>query len=204
MDLFRTLFSGSCDPSQQSLLDQALTGPPEQGYSQQDPEPFEDAWEESELRQQTAPDFAAIWAENSVPELLLAPPQLTNSFEGFTEFWQSLCQIEEDEPFEYFSQRDNPYLSAPLSYEQCLELSRQGDVNNAILALEVSVTLNPENSDNWRLLGQLNTENDEDKRAIAALVQGHSSDPYNLDILLALGVGLINESSQLALDYLKL
>ena len=64
---------------------------------------------------------------------------------------------------------------------------------------------NKENSEAWRMLGQLFQENDQDNFAIIALREAHAADPYDLDSLLALGVSCTNENDrQDAYHYLHL
>ena len=50
---------------------------------------------------------------------------------------------------------------------------QDGDVQNAIACLEADLIKNPENHQNWRILGQLLQENDEDEKAIVCLERAY-------------------------------
>lgn len=63
-----------------------------------------------------------------------------------------------------------------------------GQTAEAILALEAEAQKRPDNSEAWSLLGKIHQQNDEDTKAIQALLQGKEIDPFNLDLLLQLGV----------------
>ena len=48
----------------------------------------------------------------------------------------------------------------------------------------------------WRILGTVHAENDDDRRAIAAMTKANEADPTNLEVLLSLGVSHTNELDQ--------
>ena len=73
------------------------------------------------------------------------------------------------------------------------ELIEQCKAQEAILCLEAEVQNNKQNSQAWRILGQLYQENDQDDFAILAFKEAHECDPYDLDSLLALGISFTNE-----------
>ena len=75
-------------------------------------------------------------------------------------------------------------------------LFARGELAQAVLALEAAVQLHPEDSIAWQTLGQTHADSDEDGRAIGCLRRAVSSDPHNLEALLALGVSYTNELDQ--------
>jgi len=104
------------------------------------------------------------------------------------------------------------------------ELLGQGDLPQAILALEAAVRSEPacEASDStqldeagreearresvaWQLLGQAHADADDDATAISCLRRAVAADAQNLAALLALGVSYTNElDASRALDHLRL
>jgi len=69
----------------------------------------------------------------------------------------------------------------------------QGNLPEAILALEAAVQQAPENSQAWCKLGMAHAENDKDRMAITALERSLSADNNNLEALLSLAVSHTNE-----------
>eukprot|EP00602_Paraphysomonas_sp_CaronLab_P013245 CAMPEP_0185040794 /NCGR_PEP_ID=MMETSP1103-20130426/39285_1 /TAXON_ID=36769 /ORGANISM="Paraphysomonas bandaiensis, Strain Caron Lab Isolate" /LENGTH=538 /DNA_ID=CAMNT_0027580233 /DNA_START=50 /DNA_END=1662 /DNA_ORIENTATION=+ len=105
---------------------------------------------------------------------------------------------------------ENPYSNSSESqsaedlFERGLELYKQGQVGEAVLAFEASVSRDSENSEAWRMLGTCHADNDEDKRAIACLRRAVEADPFNLPALLSLGTSHVNElNSSEALSCLR-
>jgi len=76
------------------------------------------------------------------------------------------------------------------------ELFARGELSQAVLALEAAVQRSPDDSIGWQTLGQAHADSDEDNRAIGCLRRAVSSDPHNLEALLALGVSYTNELDQ--------
>eukprot|EP00742_Colponemidia_sp_Colp-10_P003954 GILJ01004216.1.p1 GENE.GILJ01004216.1~~GILJ01004216.1.p1 ORF type:complete len:619 (+),score=99.94 GILJ01004216.1:211-1857(+) len=130
--------------------------------------------------------------------------------DDLTKAWQSLWPLEGTlglggtRDLQYEFAQENPFWEEPEPLPLAERLSSEGNIKDAILALEVEVQRNPESSDGWRMLGGLHAENDEDPRAIACLQKGHEVDPYNIDLLLILGVSCTNEMDSLqALTHLR-
>jgi tetratricopeptide (TPR) repeat protein len=97
------------------------------------------------------------------------------------------------DPEYLFSKEKNPYVSKSNCYEIGLQLNKQGDLQQAILAFEAEVTQNPKNSSAWRMLGRSHAECDDDSAAISALAQAVKVDPNNLDSILDLACSYTNE-----------
>lgn len=128
----------------------------------------------------------------------MASPEYMEMLERWGKAW------ERKEP-DYMFEEDNKYASESNPYELALSFIRQGMSIEAVLCLEAEVSRSPENSEAWALLGKLHQQNDEDERAIAAMQKGLSIDPYNLELLMSLGISCTNEyDSEKALNYLKL
>lgn len=89
---------------------------------------------------------------------------------------------------EYKFKKDNPFLGQPDLLRRGMELFRQGELAQAVLVLEAAVQEHEEDSIAWQTLGQAHADSDDDQQAIACLKRAVSSDPHNLDALLALGV----------------
>ena len=94
-----------------------------------------------------------------------------------------------------FQHASNPYIDS--SESNLIELARRLMLENrdseAVQALEAEVRLNPNSSEGWKLLGQLNAQFDRDIDAIKCLQKGHECDEFNLESMMALGVSLTNE-----------
>ena len=94
--------------------------------------------------------------------------------------------------------KENKYTKSDVyRLELAKKLIEDNKSQEAILCLEAEVQENKENSEAWRILGQLYQENDQDNYAIVALKEAHAADPYDLDSLLALGVSCTNENDRL-------
>lgn len=76
---------------------------------------------------------------------------------------------------------------------QAKQLIEQQKIQEAILCLEAECQQNKESGEAWRLLGQLYQENDQDDFAICAFKTAYEIDPYDLDVLMLLGVSCTNE-----------
>ena len=88
---------------------------------------------------------------------------------------------------------DNPYTAHPDPLAEGLRLFRQGVLSEAALALEAACARDPGGCDAWRLLGTVHAENDDDRRAIAAMARALAAGPGDGEVLLALGVSHTNE-----------
>jgi len=169
-------------------------------------EEFGNAWGEDDLEKAwQGPNLEAAWqsAENNHFEQLwngLSPDEELK----FEEIWDQMQDEYKDNvmqweqawnsgPQDYLFESDNPYSETPNPFEVALNKITSGDSLEAVLCLEAEVQRNPENSEAWALLGKLHSENEEDTKAIAALEKGLEVDPYNLHMLMTLGIAYINE-----------
>ena len=87
----------------------------------------------------------------------------------------------------------NPYLGRADALELGKRLFREGNLSEASLALEAAVRADASLCEAWRLLGTTHAENDDDRRAIAAMTKANEADPTDANVLLALGVSHTNE-----------
>lgn len=110
--------------------------------------------------------------------------------------WAKAQDIEEHSlyrdigPYEFTA--GNPFTSDPNPLEKALVFISNGHTVNAILALEAHLQKNPADSQNWRVLGRLHQENDEDPKAVPCLLEASKIDPDHLDTQLSLGVSCTN------------
>lgn len=158
-------------------------------------EHFEDAWEEAEAQQnwENPEHLEGIWEESQQSKWNFPKSMNINEF---CELWQTMWPMEELEINDYMFEPNNPYLGT-LDCELIVQQAMiKGDICESILALEAVVIADPDAADAWALLGKLNAENDEDPRAIAALKKACAIDPYNLEVMLSLGISLINSKQQ--------
>lgn len=81
---------------------------------------------------------------------------------------------------DYNFEVENPYLNHELVSEEALKLLEGGDIAMAVLALEVAVQREPENSDLWLKLGTTQAENEKENAAIKALRISIKLNPNNL------------------------
>lgn len=213
--------NSSCDESSfnpvMSALTSFMTSDPNlhQYESQEQFEGLHDIWEEQEALQSVPLD--SHWQDHENPEEIWTRLAQMNNLdhawdesEQFHENDQSdeidnfLQQFAEENTKSYKFQSTEKYLALENCYELAIEKEIIGETDEAILLLEAEVQRNPEHSEAWGLLGKLHAKNDEDVRAISAMMQGLQVDPYNLDLLMSLGISCTNEfDSDQALNYLK-
>lgn len=91
-----------------------------------------------------------------------------------------------------FSEEHNSYKGGQEAFDIGLELFHEGNLSEAILALESVVKEDPQNSKAWYYLGLVQAENDKDHNSALALEKSLSTDPNNLDTLIALTVSYTN------------
>eukprot|EP00741_Cyanophora_paradoxa_P005583 tig00000912_g5412.t1 len=104
----------------------------------------------------------------------------------------------------YVFQANNPWFNRQDAFDEGTRHYREGNLGEAILALEAAVQMDQSNIAAWRLLGAAHTERDEDVKALGALRRAVDIDPKDLDSLLALGVCYTNElETDKAVYYLK-
>jgi len=150
-------------------------------------------------------DFDSWAKENGSNSWVEAYQNFTDKSQEWLESYENFNETEGDwvqqyEGFksegplkEYIFQEDNPYLNTENPFEKGLELFKQGNIPEAILAFEASVIKGPNFSQGWQYLGRAQAENDKDDLAIPALVRAIETDPNNLDALLNLGVSYTND-----------
>mmetsp|Transcript_23361 Transcript_23361/g.29774 ORF Transcript_23361/g.29774 Transcript_23361/m.29774 type:complete len:322 (-) Transcript_23361:66-1031(-) len=128
------------------------------------------------------------------------PPQM----DWMNNFWGNFVPGNAADAYKYEFQQENPFLQHPAPFEEAMKHYQAGSLTDAILALEVSVQRDPQNSDAWRWLGTAHADNDEDKLAISALRRSLEADPENIEALLDAGVSYTNELVQVeALEHLR-
>lgn len=85
-----------------------------------------------------------------------------------------------------------------------MDFISKGRNNEAILALEAHLRKNENDSERWRVLGQILQENDQDQKSVPCFVNALRGDPKSLDSLLLLGVSCTNILDEVkAMNYLK-
>ena len=159
---------------------------------------LEDLWDEAQAQEnwenlENMANLEQAWQENEEAKLNI--PRSMNINE-FCAMWQEMWPMEELEFTDYVFDPVNPYIGCADPQLVAQEAMMKGEICESILALEAVVLRDPEAADAWALLGKLNAENDEDGRAVAALVRACSIDPYNLEAMLSLGISLINGKKQ--------
>ena len=96
-----------------------------------------------------------------------------------------------------FQHTSNPYIDSSSEESNLIEVARRLMAENrdieAVQALEAEVRINPNSSEGWKMLGQLNAQFDRDIDAIKCLQKGYECDAFNLESMMALGVSLTNE-----------
>jgi peroxin-5 len=98
----------------------------------------------------------------------------------------------------------NPFESSENPFEIGQELYKSGILSEAALAFEAAISKEIQVAESWHMLGLVHAENDDDKQAIASMVNAHAADPNNLDVLLDLGVSHTNElEAHEAINYMR-
>lgn len=217
------LFKGTtCDEESQNpvlnILSSMMSSNPAQHYYHEslNQEFLDDAWEEGELFQNHAD---SNWQEEVAEELwnhVADPQQLdfaweesamkadVEDYEKSEEIEDYLKEWNQEKVKNYSFTRDNKFSDYENCYELSIQKEKSGETDEAILLLEIEVQKHPDHSEAWSLLGKLHAKNDDDTKAISAMLRGLEVDPYNLDLLLSLGISCTNELDQdQALSYLK-
>lgn len=209
------LFKAGCYDEQQNPLNaviNSLIAPnhAEHPFTHAD-EDLHDVWEESEAQVNHelethwhAPpevDYENLWQESKEKEMY---ENIWDEGENGPGDIDDFLQSWNKEQKSYRFEEDNKYRDVDNLYELAIEKEKQGFTDEAILMLEAEVQKNPEHSQAWCLLGRLHAKNDEDTRAISAMLRGLEVDPYNLELLMYLGISCTNEFDEdQALMYLK-
>ncbi|KAG0741067.1 hypothetical protein G6F57_011051 [Rhizopus arrhizus] len=137
------------------------------------------------------------------------------SFAEFENVWQNIRdQLAEDEDWEdefgnfnmgetvykpdlgeYVFEANNPYLNHPNPLAEGLRLLEQGgSLSETALAFEAVVQKEPNHSEAWTHLGNVQAQNEKEEPAIRALERAIEADPGNLQALMSLAVSYTNES----------
>ncbi|KAM3718557.1 Peroxisomal targeting signal 1 receptor [Dirofilaria immitis] len=104
----------------------------------------------------------------------------------------------------YIFETDNPYLKESDVFEKGQQALDNGLIVDAILYFEAAVQRNQENFEGWFQLGNCQTENENDKQAIAAYKRALNLQPEQKKVQFALATVYINECMELeALEALK-
>jgi len=96
----------------------------------------------------------------------------------------------------YTFAEDNPFLGEADPLATGKQLFRTGVLSEAALALEAALQRDPSCVEAWRLLGTVHAENDDDKKAINAMMEAMSAGPEDREVMLSLGVSHTNELNQ--------
>lgn len=137
------------------------------------------------------------------------------AFEQFENVWQNIRdQLAEDNDWEdefgnfngtapiykpdlgeYVFEVNNPFLTHPDPMAEGLRLLQQGgSLSETALAFEAVVQKDPQNSEAWMHLGNVQAQNEKEEPAIRALEKAIETDPGNLQALMSLAVSYTNES----------
>lgn len=215
-ELFKASCSNDASNPINAMLNSLLTSNPHEHHMLSDHSHLQDMWEESEAQlhsnlesewqmQVHNPDLNTLWEQEVHPE---HPEALDQAWEDAEQDYKQdlddyLSSWNEDQKKYKFDQ-DNKYLNLSNCFSLALEKEKNGLTDEAILLLEAELQQNPQHSEAWCLLGRLHAKNDEDSRAIAAMLRGLEVDPYNLELLMYLGISCTNEfDEEQALMYLK-
>lgn len=96
---------------------------------------------------------------------------------------------------EYVFEVNNPFLNHPDPMTEGLRLVDQGgSLSDAAMAFEAVLQKNPNNSEAWMHLGNVQAQNEKEEPAIRALERAIETDPGNLQALMSLAVSYTNES----------
>uniref|UniRef100_A0A673L9J8 PEX5-related protein-like n=1 Tax=Sinocyclocheilus rhinocerous TaxID=307959 RepID=A0A673L9J8_9TELE len=96
----------------------------------------------------------------------------------------------------YYFHTSNPFKDYTNAFEQGLQKCRDGDLNSAVLLLEVAILQDPQDSEAWQVLGTTQAENENEQAAIVCLQRCLELHPNNLKALMALAVSLTNTGQQ--------
>jgi len=113
---------------------------------------------------------------------------------------EELADVFEDalqkEAPEYSFSESNVHAGTEVGLKEGVDAYQRGELQDAVLHLEVEVMRSPDCGDAWQFLGMAQAELDNDRQAIAALLKCVEVDSGNLDALLELGISCCNELDQ--------
>nr|XP_055058676.1 PEX5-related protein isoform X1 [Misgurnus anguillicaudatus] len=96
----------------------------------------------------------------------------------------------------YFFHTNNPFKDYGNAFVQGLQKWKEGDLNSAVLLLEAAILQDPQDSEAWQVLGNIQAENESEQAAIVCLQRCLELHPNNLKALMALAVSLTNTGQQ--------
>jgi len=134
---------------------------------------------------------------------LLEEPQINASLSG-----PAADHIKVQQPFlttsDYRFKKYNPFIDSFNPFEEGMEIMRyDGNLSFAVLAFEAACQKEPRHFEAWRMLGSVQSENEQEIAAIIALNEALNIDPASLDIIMKLAISYTNEGTvSLAHKYL--
>lgn len=134
-------------------------------------------------------EFEKIWQKMQPSDISL---NIFDNEMANQEYDPSSFKVFDEYKFEQAS--NNAYLKLPDPYEIGLELMEKGaKLSEAALAFEAAVQQNPKHLLAWLKLGEIQSANEKERAGLAANMQALKLDPGNLQALLNLAIGFINE-----------
>jgi peroxin-5 len=170
---------------------------------------FDKMWKKMQAGEYETPEQAELDAEYQKIVEQMEKMNGGNLEDMFSDMWNVEQDIQEyhaygEVPEQYKFGDQNPFASEAKPLELASNLLNQGNIRNAILALEAHLQKHPNDSNSWRVLGKLHMDNDEDRPAVRCLLNSVNIDANNLDNLLALGVSCTNILDEVqAMNHLK-
>lgn len=139
--------------------------------------------------------------ETDFPEDSFKPPLLDNELD-YVQYFKRSFDIESIKKstmsYQYSVEyQENPFKNHDDAYDLGMSLWKKGELRNSILAFEAAAHRFPKNFEVWKMLGTVNSEAENDERAIQAYTKAFSIDPTNIDVILGLGVSHTNELNKI-------
>eukprot|EP01097_Dermamoeba_algensis_P009082 TRINITY_DN626_c0_g1_i2.p2 TRINITY_DN626_c0_g1~~TRINITY_DN626_c0_g1_i2.p2 ORF type:complete len:168 (-),score=57.87 TRINITY_DN626_c0_g1_i2:752-1255(-) len=158
---------------------------------------MEKAWDEQKPKEADFEEMENVWREsNKTSDEWYDKYFSDNGWENEFKNMQSNFDLVYKNSPKYHFKNQNPFMDHPSPKEEGLKLFQQGQLDDAILAIEAHVQKNGEDAEAWHYLGLTNAENNDDNQAVAAFNKAREIDPNNSDTLLALATSLINNFQQ--------
>eukprot|EP01129_Flabellula_baltica_P015012 TRINITY_DN738_c0_g1_i2.p1 TRINITY_DN738_c0_g1~~TRINITY_DN738_c0_g1_i2.p1 ORF type:complete len:420 (-),score=109.45 TRINITY_DN738_c0_g1_i2:879-2138(-) len=125
-----------------------------------------------------------VWAD----EFSGAPP--ASQLKEWNDIWSGSITRQMTQEFQDYTLQTHEEHSADIT--EAKELFDQGHLTESVNVLENYLVSNPNDDQAWKLLGQVQAENDNDTLAIQALNRAIELNPSDLDTLILLGVSHTN------------